>query len=103
MKKTIITLSILICSLFGYSQNIGIKLSQAQDFTIIPAYKDNADSVAILQVDRSYDAVTCVVQFYKAGVAGQKMPLILWTTFQNYADVTDAKIISRVKNKLNIP
>lgn len=103
MKKSILTLSLFAFSIIGFSQKIGITVNPPMDFTIVPAYKDNADSVAILKVDRSYDNVIATIQFYKNGVAGQIMPLTLWTTFQNYAEVTDAKIIARVKNKLNIP
>lgn len=106
------TLSIISFALCGFSQDIGIKLSGVTTFTVIPAYTQDADSIAILSVDRSYTGtimgvkqgnVVANIQFWKNNKPKEIMALPLWTTFQGYADVTDTKIINRVKNKLDIP
>ncbi len=112
MKKLIFTLVLVTLTLCGFSQDIGIKLQSVQTFTVVPAHTQDADSIAILSTDRIYTGtvngvkegkVISTIQFWKNGKPKEIMPLTLWSTFQGYADVTDQKIINRVKNKLNIP
>jgi len=112
MKKLFLTIAIAAASFVGFSQDIGIKLQSVQTFTVIPAHVQDADSIAILSVDRTYTgkvdgvkqgSVVANIQFWKNGKPKEIMTLPLWNTFQGYNDVTDAKIITRVKNKLNIP
>ena len=111
MKNLILLLAICTISTIGFSQDIGIKLPQVQTFTVVPAHTQDADSIAILSIDRSYTGtvsgvkkgtVVANIQFWKNGKPKEIMALPLWNTFQGYNDVTDAKIITRVKNKLNI-
>lgn len=112
MKKLFLTLAIVTATLCSFGQHIGIKLQNVQTFTVVSAHTQDADSIAILSVDRSYTGtvdgvkegkVVANIQFWKNGKPKEIMALTLWTTFQGYNDVTDAKVINRVKNKLNIP
>lgn len=112
MKKLFLSALISLSTLAGFSQDIGIKLAGVTTFTVIPAHTQNADSIAILSVDRTYTGtvngikegkVVANIQFWKNNKPQEIMALKLWDTFQSYADITDAKIIARVKNKLNIP
>lgn len=103
MKNIIIILAIITASLCCQAQNIGIKLPAPQTFTVIPAHTQNADSISILNTDWQDKAVYADIQFFKNGNAKEVMRLKLWDTFKPYSEATDAKIITRVKNKLNIP
>ena len=103
MKKSIFTIVIALFTLTGFSQNIGIKLQSAQTFTVVPAHTQIADSIAILTTDWEDNAVYANIQFWKDGKAKEVMRLQLFNTFKPYSEATDAKIIARVKNRLNIP
>lgn len=103
MKKLFLTIAIVTTSLVGFSQEIGIKLQSVQTFTVIPAHTQDADSIAILNTDWQDKAVYADVQFFKNGKPKEIMRLQLFNTYKPYSEATNAKIIARVRVKLNIP
>jgi hypothetical protein len=102
MKKSILIFTLVSISSFCFSQKIGIKLQSIQTFTVIPAHTQDADSIAILDLDRNDNDVYADIQFFKNGKPKETMRLKLWDTYRPYGDVSDEKVLNRVKNKLNI-
>ena len=102
MKKIIITSLIIAASLTGFSQKIGIKVTPAQDFTIVPAHTNDADSIAVNNINDSGTTLSVTLQFYKQGTAKEQMPLLLFDKSNYIEDWTNAIVIARIKVLMNI-
>jgi hypothetical protein len=102
MKKSIITLSLIVISICGFSQKIGIKLSSKQDIVYVPAQAaitTNTDTIGVIKITDNGNTVSVDL------IIGTKFSYLTLWQGQDYIDNENwgnSDILKRIKVLLNI-
>jgi hypothetical protein len=104
MKKSIITLSLIVISICGFSQKIGIKLASTQTLVATPAVTAPTDSVAVQNIIDNGSSVQVDLRYYKSGSSPCGRALILWEgqAYKDNESWTNTMVIDRIKVLLGI-